>query len=131
MTATDIKKFYNDHFFVDGQEKDVHMVLSFETTEGKICKIPGIRIWQHTTVGEIFHTYHEFLKENGAVTTGKTDVGEEVEKVVTVEYRKNEYLVQHYVDGSLKIRKPDGSFLNLASPTAKAVLKEARESGSA
>lgn len=130
MTANEIKDFFNSHFFADGEEQQVRMDLSFKTSDGKICKIPGVEIWQSNTVGQIFHAYHKFVKKNGPQTANKKSNSvkdPEVEKVRTVEYRSNEYIVQYYADGTTTIRKPNGEFLNQASPTARAILKRAKE----
>ncbi|PHN06157.1 hypothetical protein [Flavilitoribacter nigricans] len=124
MNAETIKNFFNGQFFSDGKAREVQMSLRFTTADGKICEVPGVSIWEKTTIGEIFHTYHDFLKERvGEEPAFKTDPA--VDRVSTVDYRNNEYLVQYYTDGTQQIRKSDGNFLNLDSPTAKAILKKA------
>ena len=130
MNATQIKNFFNSSFFADGEEKATHMVVSFETAEGKQCKIPGIEFYQSTTIGQIFHAYHEFLKENNSQEVVEENAEAEaiVDQVVQVVYRDNDYMVQLYSDGSCKIRKSNGEFLNVSSPTGKAILKQAKES---
>lgn len=124
MKAEELKNFFNGHFFAAGQPKEVQISLTLETSDGQVCKIPAMGIWEGTTVGEIFHTYHTFLKAQPTVE--ETSSGDpEVERVVPIAYRDREYIVQFYTKGGPKIRKPDGEFLNMESPNAKAILKKA------
>lgn len=137
ISSEDVKEFFNSTFFPEGRPQNAQISVTIRRGD-KMVIIPGVKAHPGTTLNDLFHEYHDYLKENGPmgeISTKEADqntnpLGDDgqVLDFEQVDYRGNTYLVEERENDLFVVRRTtDNEVLNNQSPTVKAIIKSWKE----
>lgn len=128
MTADNVRTFYNETFFPEGQAQKTELSISLKAN-GREITIPGIEVSPHFTLDEIIRSFHAYLVQNGPVPLKeKPDQAEpDLINFEAMQYRGKPYYVEEYPNERFVVRRQDGQALKENSPTARTLVKRFKD----
>jgi len=130
MSADEIRDFFNRHFVGENdQPLAVHLALTVQVVDsGETITLPSIKTPGTTTLYEIFHAVHEYLKQNGPlVQNGQPGAApaprNKVLNMTPVLHNKKTYFVELREGGLIIIQDQQRNILE-EGKTYDAILKK-------
>ena len=126
--AQKIKEFYNQNFFIDGETKEAHLIISFESNGEKII-IPGVKVHPSTTIDSIFKAYHSYLNQKTNPVIDEMQSSEENKDSIIdfeqIEHNNNTYLIEQVAEDNFIIRnKETDKIISDKSPLHRTIVKK-------